>query len=192
MSRDHLSYIDRPTRLSCCSIRAARRTSSPRFLEICADLLHPFQYHRKLWEWVFVIHQLLQSGEVKPGRRGLTFGVGSERLAALLAKMGVSIVAADAPIEIGEASGWAATGQHSSSLSQLHYAEIVDRDTFDRNVTYEACDMSNTSAHLQAFDFNWSSCCFEHLGDRNAGMDFLVNAVEKTLRVGGIAYIPPK
>ncbi|MEO8095823.1 MAG: hypothetical protein ABI632_12955, partial [Pseudolysinimonas sp.] len=32
-----------------------------------------------------------------------------------------------------------------------------------------------------------SSCCFEHLGSLDAGMDFVVNAVENTLRPGGIA-----
>jgi len=159
----------------------------PRFQEICAALNYSPRFHRKLWEWVFITHHLLQSGEVKPGARGLVFGVGSERLPALFAKMGASIVATDAPMEIGEASGWTATGQHSASLSQLRYTDIVDGDTFDRNVSYEPCDMNDISAHLQGFDFNWSSCCFEHLGNLEAGMQFVVNAVEKTLRVGGIA-----
>ena len=47
--------------------------------------------------------------------------------------------------------------------------------------------MNNIEPDLVDFDFNWSSCCFEHLGSIEAGLQFVVNAVEKTLRVGGIA-----
>jgi len=159
----------------------------PRFSEICGLLEHGFTYHRKLWEWVYIIHHLLESGIVKPGARGLVFGVGSEKLPAFFASLGASIVATDAPAEIGEANGWSATGQHSASLDNLRHADLIDTATFDRLVTYESCDMNAISGHLQDFDFNWSSCCFEHLGDLEAGMQFIINAVEKTLRIGGIA-----
>ena len=40
---------------------------------------------------------------------------------------------------------------------------------------------------LADYDFCWSSCALEHLGSLNAGMDFIVESVEKTLRVGGVA-----
>ncbi|MGF6643100.1 hypothetical protein [Paraburkholderia sp. GAS82] len=159
----------------------------PRFQEIRGLISHWFTYHRKLWEWVFIIHHLIESGEVKPGARGLVFGVGSERLPSLFAKMGAAIVATDAPAEIGAAAGWNETGQYSASLDGLWHEKVVDRQTFDRLVTYETCDMNAIPEHLRGFDFNWSSCCFEHLGDLEAGMQFVINAVEKTLRVGGIA-----
>ncbi len=42
-------------------------------------------------------------------------------------------------------------------------------------------------AELSGFDFNWSSSCFEHLGTLDAGIDFVIAAVENTLRSGGIA-----
>lgn len=171
-------------RYSTCSVADFYH---PRFLEICGMLNHHFVFHRKLWEWVFVIHHLLQSGEVKPGARGLVFGVGSERLPALFAKLGARIVATDAPEEIGEANGWKATGQHSAASSQIRYEDIVDGRLFDERVSYEACDMNHIPDHLRDFDFNWSSCCFEHLGDLEAGKQFVVNAVEKCLRVGGVA-----
>lgn len=160
---------------------------NPRYGQICDMLKHPVDWHRKLWEWVFVVHHLRDSGVVKPGSRGLVFGVGSERLPALFASLGAEIVATDAPVHIAETQGWTETGQHVSSLAQIRYPEIVDGDVFDANVSYRICDMTNIPEDLEGFDFNWSSCCFEHLGDLEAGMDFMINAVEKTLRPGGIA-----
>ena len=124
---------------------------------------------------------------VQPGSRGLVFGVGSERLPALFASLGANIVATDAPTEVGEADGWAETGQHFSSLAQIRYPEIVAGEVFDANVSYRTCDMRDIPAELSGFDFNWSSCCFEHLGSLDAGMDFVIAAVENTLRSGGIA-----
>lgn len=159
----------------------------PRFQEICGLINRSFTFHRKLWEWVFIIHHLTQSQQVRRGARGLVFGVGSERLPALFAKMGARIVATDAPEDMGASSGWKNTGEHSSNLSQIRYTDIIDGDVFDDLVTYETCDMNHIPDHLTGFDFNWSSCCFEHLGDIEAGMQFVINAVEKTLRIGGVA-----
>ena len=159
----------------------------PRFQAICGLIRHPFAWHRKLWEWVFVGHHLLESGIVKPGSRGLVFGVGNERLPALFAGMGASIVATDAPISVSEIWGWNASGQHATALNEIRYTDIVDGSVFDANVTFQTCDMNNIQPELHGFDFNWSSCCFEHLGDLEAGIQFVINAVEKTLRVGGVA-----
>jgi hypothetical protein len=156
----------------------------PRYVEVCNIMKHPFAWHRKLWEWVYVIHHLLESEVVRSGSRGLVFGVGSERLPAVFAGMGAQIVATDAPGDKGEI--WDCSGQHSSSLEPLRYPEIVDAEVFDSNVRFEFCDMADIQPELNGFDFNWSSCCFEHLGTLEAGMQFVINAVEKTLRVGGV------
>jgi hypothetical protein len=171
-------------RYSTCS---AEDVLHPRYTQILYSLINPFCWHRKAWEWVFIYHHLTESGVVKPGARGLVFGVGTERLPALFAKDGASIVATDAPHEVGVAQGWAASGQHTTALAALRNPRIVDDATFDANVTFQPCDMKNISPDLTAFDFNWSSCCFEHLGSLQAGMDFVVNAVEQTLRPGGWA-----
>jgi len=159
----------------------------PRYLEICEMLKHPFMWHRKLWEFVFVTHHLLESGLVKTGSKGLVFGVGKERLPALFASMGAKIMATDAPVDIGEKQGWNKSGQYISSMTQIRYTEIVDGAIFDENVSFQPCDMTNIQSELCDFDFNWSSCCFEHLGSLEAGIEFVINAVEKTLRVGGVA-----
>jgi hypothetical protein len=159
----------------------------PRYHEIIRSIIRPFHWHRKQWEFVFVIHHLLESGLVKPGNRGLVFGVGNERLPALFAKMGAEILATDAPPDIASRTKWSATRQHTSHLSAIRCPEIVPNDVFDSRVSYRTCDMNVIPPDLKGFDFNWSSCCFEHLGSLEAGMQFVVNAVEKTLRVGGVA-----
>ena len=41
--------------------------------------------------------------------------------------------------------------------------------------------------HLKEFDFCWSSCALEHLGSLQHGCDFIINSVEKTLKIGGVA-----
>jgi hypothetical protein len=63
----------------------------------------------------------------------------------------------------------------------------VDNDTFRQHVSFEPCDMNNISSHLTDYDFCWSACCLEHLGGLRHGIDFIINSVEKTLKIGGIA-----
>ena len=101
--------LDEFMRYSTCS---STDFLHPRFGEICAMLQHPWDWHRKLWEWVFVVHHLQEAGVIRPGSKGLVFGVGTERLPALFASLGSTIVATDAPADVGESQGWAETGQH--------------------------------------------------------------------------------
>jgi len=140
--------------------------------------------HRKVWEFAFVFHHLNRLGALKPGARGLGFGVGSERLPAIFADMGIEVTATDAPHDI---AGWRDTGQYSDSTEDLFFPEIVSRETFDRLVRYQGADMNNIPGELTGYDFCWSSCALEHLGSLQHGMDFIVNSIEKTLKVGGVA-----
>lgn len=159
----------------------------PRFHEICALLRHRPIFHRKLWEWVYIVHKLMEAGVLAPGQRGLGFGVGRERLPAVFASLGAQVVATDAPAEVGAAMGWAQSLQHSQSAEQLRHPEIVADTVFDASVSYRACDMRAIDPGLTGFDFTWSSCCFEHLGSLEAGMQFVIDSVEQTLRSGGVA-----
>lgn len=159
----------------------------PRYAEIIREIdLRP-TYHRKMWEWVYVVHHLEKAGVLVEGSRGLGFGIGLERLPALFAKKGCVILATDAPPEIGIGTGWSTTGQHASALDDLRYPNIVDDKIFDERVSHRFCDMNSISDDLTGFDFTWSSCCYEHLGSLEAGMQFVINSVEKTLKPGGIA-----
>lgn len=159
----------------------------PRYAEICAMLKTTPVFHRKHWEWVYIIHKLLESGIVEEGRRGIVFGVGQEKLPALFASLGASIVATDAPPTHGGAEGWDKTNQYSTSRDALRDSQIIPDPLFDERVTHQFCDMNAIDPDLKDFDFTWSSCCFEHLGSLEAGVQFVINSVEKVLKVGGIA-----
>lgn len=159
----------------------------PRFAEICAMFGTSPTYNRKHWEWVFIIHHLLEAGMLAEGKRGVVFGVGRERLPAFFASQGVEITATDAPLEVQEITGWAKGGQHASSLEPLRWPEGISDEAFDQRVSFRYCDMTAIDDDLTGFDFTWSSCCFEHLGSLEAGMQFVIDSVEKCLKVGGIA-----
>lgn len=160
---------------------------SQRFVEICAELDCDPAYHRKLWEWVYIVHHLRRKGVIAPNKRGLVFGVGTEPLPSLFVKHGAEIVATDAPPEIIQGAGWSTTNQHAENLEAMFKENIVSRADFFRNATHGYCDMNNISSDLSGFDFCWSSCCLEHLGSLEKGIEFIVNSVENTLSVGGVA-----
>ena len=169
---------------STCS---SRDFFHPEFKRIF-DSFHfsPFFFHRKYWEWVFVYHHVAKL--LSEGKRGLGFGVGAtEPLSAAFARSGARIVATDAPEEIGIGSGWASGGEFVRDIAQIRHEGIVDRETLGDRVAFRECDMNSIPEDLRDFDFCWSSCCLEHLGTLQKGIDFIINSVERTLRVGGIA-----
>lgn len=147
----------------------------------------PLVFHRKYWEWVFVLHHAIRTGAVGPGKRALGFAVGAEPLPAAFARTGASVTATDAPADIGIENGWQKSGEYATRLDDLYHPDVVDRDTFERNVTFSVCDMTRIPTDLSGYDFCWSCCSFEHLGTLEAGIDFVVESVEKTLALGGIA-----
>lgn len=159
----------------------------PRYAQICKLIDVAPIFNRKRWEWAFIIHKLQQAGVLAEGKRGIVFGVGKEKLPSLFCSFGATIVATDAPDDIGANAGWNAGNQHSNSLEELRFKEIVSDTLFDQLVTHRSCDMNAISDELVDFDFAWSSCCFEHLGSLEAGIQFVINSVEKTLKVGGVA-----
>ncbi|OTP77684.1 MULTISPECIES: hypothetical protein [Burkholderiaceae] len=159
----------------------------PRYSDLCAVLDHPLMFHRKLWEWIFVLHHLEQAGMLQDGKQGVGFGVGKERLPAAFASRGASVLATDAPPYIGISSGWTKTGQHSDNLAELKYPSIVPDADFDARVSHRFCDMNAIDDDIAGFDFTWSCCCLEHLGSLEAGIQFILNSVEKTLADGGVA-----
>jgi hypothetical protein len=72
-------------------------------------------------------------------------------------------------------------------VDDLPHEGIVDHATFRRRVSFRECDMNAIPDDLVDYDFCWSSCCLEHLGNLRNGIEFIVNSVEKTLKIGGVA-----
>jgi 2-polyprenyl-3-methyl-5-hydroxy-6-metoxy-1,4-benzoquinol methylase len=158
----------------------------PRYRELCSLILSPLVFHRKMWEWIFVMHHLFEARVIARGNRGICFGVGSESLPALFAGHGATITATDAPPEVIESSVWTESGQHAASRDSLRNQQLCPNDQFDDLVTFRYCDINAIDVELSDFDFAWSSCCFEHLGSIEAGMQFVINCVEKCLKPGGL------
>jgi 2-polyprenyl-3-methyl-5-hydroxy-6-metoxy-1,4-benzoquinol methylase len=147
----------------------------------------PIHLHRKIWEWCFISEALAERGVLRPGMRGLGFAVGQEPLTAMFARMGAGIVAIDLFVERAEESGWVATGQHADGNEALNNRGLCDQREFERLVKFQFADMNNIGEGFDGqFDFLWSSCAFEHLGDLEKGMQFVYNAM-RCLKPGGIA-----
>ncbi|MEQ1677256.1 MAG: class I SAM-dependent methyltransferase [Chitinophagaceae bacterium] len=152
----------------------------------CDELNEKPNFHRKQWEFVFIMQALWERGCIAAGKRGLVFAVGTEPLPSVFAKHGCDILATDILPEQGIAKGWDNSNQLCMGLDSLYKCDICDRDTFYKRVEYMAVDMNHIPADLRNYDFNWSSCSFEHLGTMEKGFAFLKEQI-KTLKPGGWA-----
>ena len=147
--------------------------------------MHPAM-HRKLWELVFIAQTLHEFDLLRPGARGLGFGVGQEPLSTYFAKRGVDVLATDLDADSAQASGWIHSGQHAAAPDHLFWPGILDRETFDRHVAFRTVDMTAVPADLEGFDFTWSACSLEHVGSIDKGLIFIEDSL-RTLRSGGVA-----
>jgi hypothetical protein len=173
-----------PFTAAVSQVVAGAHADEPAYLRWLDLLEEPKPYHRKSWEWCYIMQSLARHGVLHAGSRALGFGVGREPLVAALAALGVRVVATDQPSE--QAAFWSGTGQHAAELDALRRPSICPDDHFDALVRFEPVDMRAIPQHLCGFDGLWSSCSFEHLGSPEAGFDFVVEAME-CLRAGGIA-----
>lgn len=166
---------------------AASDFLDPRYRSACTALAQVPRFHRKQWEFAYILHHLDRLEMLAPGRRGVGFGVGLEPLPAAFAARGAAVLATDAPPEIGIAAGWAATDQLAIGHKDLPRAGICADAAFDRLVTFRHADMTAIPPEVSGFDFCWSACCLEHLGSLQAGLDFIEATVEQVLAPGGVA-----
>jgi SAM-dependent methyltransferase len=151
-----------------------------------AELRIPIIYHRKSWEFAFVLQALWEQGHIRPGARGLGFGCGIEPIPSYLASRGAAVTVTDLNQHEAAAMGWVATNQHAASREQAFHAELVDRATFERLVDFQVADMNAVPRSLAGYDFCWSICALEHLGSIADGLAFIERSLE-TLRPGGTA-----
>jgi hypothetical protein len=152
----------------------------------CSQLKVPVVFHRKLWELAYVLQALYENGHIHIGARGLGFGCGEEPLPSYLASAHAKITVTDLAPEEVRTKGWIASNQHTSSVDRAFKNELVDRETFSRNVELRYVDMNDIPADLIGYDFCWSICALEHIGSIQNGLDFIENSLN-TLRPGGLA-----
>ncbi len=140
---------------------------------------------RKAWEWCAIAQALEERGMLAPGKSGCGFAVGTEPLPSAFAARGVQILATDQPVE--GTSEWAIGNQHSSSREALHRPDIIARPEFEQRVRFRPVDMRDLALPWgETYDFVWSSCSLEHLGSLDAGMAYVLNAME-LVKPGGVA-----
>lgn len=150
------------------------------------ELNEPARYHRKQWEFIFVMQALWERGCIAKGKKGLVFAVGTEPGPSIFANYGCDILATDIFPEKGKEKGWTNGDQLCFGIDSLNKRGLTDNETLQKHVQYRAVDMNDIPKDLKGFDFNWSSCSFEHLGSIKKGLEFLKNQL-KTLKPGGWA-----
>lgn len=144
------------------------------------------RYHRKLWEYVFICQVLWERGMLRPGAKGLGFGVGREPLVAFFASQDCQITATDVAPKAALKYGWSNSAQHATGVEALRFPSLCPDEQLDRNVAFRVCDMNDVSTDLTDFDFCWSACALEHLGSIENGLRFVERIVD-CLKPGGWA-----
>ena len=152
----------------------------------CAELKIPVVYHRKTWEYCYLLQTLHDAGMLQAGRRGLGFACGREPIASYLAGKGVSVLATDLLPDQRKRTRWEESGQHAGGIEQIRHPHLVAKEDFDRQVQFRFVDMNDIPATLSGFDFCWSICALEHLGSIANGLRFIENSLA-VVRGGGIA-----
>ena len=175
--------MDAPLKSSLCT---QAQLESEAFRAWCPLLGEGFKLHRKLWEFCYIAQALHERGQIRPGARGLGFGVGREPLVAYFAGRGCEVVATDLAPEQAQEQGWVDGNQHAVTIDHLNERGLCDPERFRERVAYRYVDMNAIPGDLRGFDFTWSSCSLEHLGSIARGADFLLNQMD-CLRPGGVA-----
>ena len=152
----------------------------------CGELSIAPIYHRKIWEYCYVLQVLHEHGCLSAGLRGLGFGCGREPIPSYLAAIGCHVTMTDLAPDAAAEKGWVRTHQHASSLEKGHHAHLVPRERFLQHVSLQHVDMNAIPDSLSGYDFCWSLCSLEHLGSIRQGLDFIENSLA-TLRPGGLA-----
>lgn len=155
--------------------------AEPTYDRLCREIGQDRLFHRKQWEYIYILRTLEQFCVLRPGCTGLGFGCGKEPLAAVMAKRGANVICTDiAPIEKGDAY-WGST-----NVRDYFYEGICSWEIFEKKVRFRHVDMNEIPDDLGFHDFIWSSCSLEHLGSLQHGINFTLNA-NKCLKTGGIA-----
>lgn len=158
----------------------------PWYQHWCAEMGEQVKFHRKQWEYAYNMQALWERGCIATGMRGLVFAAGTEPAPSIFAKYGCTIMATDILPEKGKEKGWDNDAQLCYGIQSLNTRKLCDDDIFKQKVSYRPVDMTAIPDDLKDFDFNWSSCAFEHLGSIEKGLTFLKEQL-KTLKPGGWA-----
>jgi cyclopropane fatty-acyl-phospholipid synthase-like methyltransferase len=159
---------------------------SPWFAYWCRQLKIAPIYHRKIWEYAFVMQCLHDHGLLREGMTAMGFGCGEEPIASYFASCGLEVLVTDLNAEQAASKGWVHTSQHAPSREAAFRPELVGREVFDARVHHRVVDMNAVPDVSIPYDFCWSICAMEHLGSIEAGLAFVENSL-KVVKPGGLA-----
>lgn len=179
---NNLAFLGRPTLQEIASQACtADQFGESHYLRLSREITQEPRFHRKQWEYIYILRALEQAGLMRPGSTGIGFGCGKEPIAAVMAKHGLYVTVTDIPPIQSADSHWG-----SQSVMDLFYGGICSEEQYLNQVSFRAVNMNEIPDDLGTYDFVWSCCALEHLGSLKAGMDFIVNST-KCLKPGGVA-----
>lgn len=183
--------IDEPPTFECpdSQLVSHAQIQSPRFEYWRQAFRMRKGLNRKLWEYLYIANAIDHYMGLDRQTKALGFGVGRERIPAVLAAQGCTVVATDYP----SAEEWSARSLDdlreplaSDTDPALADQPICDDETFRRNVTFRHADMNSVPGDLRDFDCLWSCGSFEHIGGLEDGLNFVMESMS-CLRPGGFA-----
>ncbi|MEK9137008.1 MAG: class I SAM-dependent methyltransferase, partial [Bacteroidota bacterium] len=146
---------------------------------IRVELREPARFHRKQWEFAMIFFALRSLGLVQPDKTGLSLGGGTERLLYALANRIKHLTVTDL---YDSDTSWdcARTDDPDEFVKRQKPFEVDDAKYKALRMDMRSLDLSDRS-----FDFCYSSCAIEHIGNDT---DFLqhFNEVARVLRDGGV------
>ncbi|MGG5807941.1 hypothetical protein [Falsiroseomonas sp. CW058] len=164
--------LEHPVSQLCTSAQFAE----PAFHEIAEAMALDRVAHRGIWEPVYIVSVLATEGMVAPGKRAIGFGCGRERIPAVLASRGVTVLASDL-----------AGPEPAERLDGLFDPRVIHREDFDRLVSFYPIDANDLPAGIEGqFDCLWSASLLQQAGSIRRAQDFVERAMA-ALRPGGIA-----
>lgn len=163
-----------------------KQTLEPIYGQWINDIKEHNFHNRKQWEYVYILQALKENGFLKDGISGLGFGVGSEPLPAVMAKYGCKVLATEINIEKKNEKGWVKGRDIETQIKELNSKGICNHEKFNQLVSFKDVDMNKIPSDLSDFDFTWSCCSLEHLGNMELCTDFIFNSLD-CLKPGGVA-----
>lgn len=174
--------LERPVSQFC----TAAQFQEPAFLEVIQAMALQPRQSRMQWEQAWIVSLLATEQLLAPGKSGVWFGPGRERIASLLASRGVAVTGADDPRTAGSAAPPLTAKEAESRRLNAFHPEIVDIQDFDTLVRWAISPDEDAGRRLGGFDFCWSVGEAGRFGSIAAALDF-IEASLSVLRPGGLA-----
>jgi hypothetical protein len=142
----------------------------------CEQLKERPRYHRKLWEFAYIMQALHAAGALKPGAKVLVLGGDYQPAPSYLAAKGAEVVVAQHTDE-------ALPGPAGDSL---YFDNLASQKVFDKLVTRRVVDLSALPSDLKDFDACVCIAAANRRGSISAGLDFMRGLTER-VKPGGLA-----